>query len=212
MITDKNPALILGGGETFAFVKTGKTTCGQYAMAEAVVAAGGGPPPHIHHHANEWFYFPNGGITLMHGSTLYQEMKDIPGVTAPQESLHLETVKPGSVYYSPKQYVHGFVNNSTEPRKLTFVWTPDEDKVGISNYFLAVGQKVLDRANPPAVNPENRARYVSEGPKYEINQSAHFWEYVDSVDYNFPKMESHLDELQALLAPDIEGGKGRNCK
>jgi len=213
VITDENPLYVLGGGgEFFTFKKTGKTTCGQYAMAESMVPPGSGPPPHIHHHANEWFYFPDGGIMLMHGSNIFATMKDIPGVTAPKERLHLEVTKPGSFYYSHKQHLHGYVNNSTEPKRLISVWSNDEDKVGISSYFSAISPKVVDTSKPPIMTGPNRELYVTQGPKYEINQSAHFWEYVDSVDYNFPKTDPHLDELQALLAPDIEGGKPRICK
>lgn len=213
VIPDANPLYAIGGGgELFTFQKTGKTTCGQYAMAESVVRPGSGPPPHIHHHANEWFYFPDGGIMLMHGSNRFPTMKDIPGVTTPKERLHLEVTKPGSVYYSSKQHLHGYVNNSSAPKKMISVWSTDEDNVGISSYFSAISPKVVDALKPPTMTPQNRELYVTQGPKYEINQSAHFWEYVDSVDYNFPKMDSHLDELKALLAPDIEGGNGRKCK
>lgn len=213
VIPDANPLYAIGGGgELFTFKKTGKTTCGQYALAESVVPPGSGPPPHIHHHANEWFYFPDGDIMLMHGSNIFPTMKDIPGVTAPKERLHLEVTQPGSVYYSTKQHLHGYVNNSTQPKRIISVWSTDEDGVGISSYFSAISPKVVDPSKPPTLTPENRELYATQGPKYEITQSANFWEYVDSVDYNFPKMESHLDELQALLAPDVEGGKGRNFK
>lgn len=214
VIADPNPPIILGaGGETFTFIKTGKTTCGKYTIAEAVVPPGEGPPPHIHHYTNEWFYFPDGGITIMHGSTTYPGMQDIPGVTMPKAVFHLEKTKPGSIYYGSRYNVHGFINHSKTPKRLTFVWTPDDDKVGIYAYLKAVGQPVLDISNPPSVNPKNRELFVTQAPQYGINQSRHFWEYIDSVDYNFPKMSDlHLDELQALLAPDVEGGKPTQCK
>lgn len=213
VIPDANPLYVIGGGgELFTFSKTGKTTCGAYAMAESVVAPGSGPPPHIHHHANEWFYFPEGGIMLMHGSNLFPTMKDVPGVTTPKERIHLQVTPPGSIYYSSKQHLHGYVNSSNKPRKMISVWSTDEANIGISSYFSASSPQVIDPLKPPIITSQDRDSYVTQGPKYEINQSAHFWEYVDSVDYNFPKMDAHLDELQALLAPDLPGGKPRQCQ
>lgn len=213
VIPDPNPLYVIGGGgELMTFKKTGKTTCGNYAMAEAMVAPGGGPPPHIHHHANEWFYFPDGGIMLMHGSNRFPTMKDIPGVTVPKERIHLKVAEQGSIYYSTKQHLHGFVNNSNQPKKIISVWNTDPENVGITSYFSAISPKIVDPLKTPILTPENRELYMTQAPKYELNQSAHFWDYVDSVDYNFPKMDSHLDELENLLAPDIKGGKPRQCK
>lgn len=62
---DPNPLRILTPAkEQFTFIKTGATTCHQYTMVEAIIPPGAGPLPHIHHFTDEWFYFPEGGITL----------------------------------------------------------------------------------------------------------------------------------------------------
>jgi hypothetical protein len=214
IIPDPKPLQILGpAGELFTFVKTGATTCGQYVMAESVVPPGEGPMPHIHHYTNEWFYFPDGGITIMHSDKTFPDLNVVPGENAPKVRFHLEETAPGSLYYGERYYVHGFTNTSDAPKRLVFIWTPDDPEVGITSYFKAVGQPVLDPAHPPSVNPKNRELFVTQAPKFGINQSTGFWKYINAVDYKFPKMDQHLSEFQALLAPDVENGPSRvACK
>ena len=91
-----------------------------------------------------------------------------------------------SLFYGPRYYVHGFINNSKKPQKLIFIWTPDDAKTGITNYFKEVGQPLPDPANPPAIDPKNKALFISQAPKYGINQSSDFSQYVSSTDYKFP--------------------------
>ncbi|WP_009634001.1 cupin domain-containing protein [Synechocystis sp. PCC 7509] len=206
VIADKNPLHILGpAGERFTFVKTGATTCGKYVMAEATVPPGGGPLPHIHHYTDEWFYFPKGGLTLEMGSNTFPDLNVVPGLNAPKELLHMVKTTRRSLFYGPRYYVHGFVNNTKKPQKLVFIWTPDDAKVGITNYFKEVGQPLPDPANPPAIDPKNKALFVSQGTKYGINQSSDFYQYVNSTDYKFPTGDNHAKELLALLSPDVKG-------
>jgi hypothetical protein len=214
VIPDSDPLRILGpAGEYFTFVKTGKSTCGKYVMAEATVPSGEGPMPHIHHYTNEWFYFPDGGITIMHSDKTFPDLNVVPGQDLPKVRFHLEQTTPGSLYYGERYYVHGFVNTSDSTKRLVFIWTPDDPKVGITSYFKAVGQPLPDPDNPPPINPKNRDLFASEAPKFGINQSTSFWQYIDSVDYQFPKMDRHIEEMLTLLAPDTEGGSGSSvCK
>jgi mannose-6-phosphate isomerase-like protein (cupin superfamily) len=213
IIPDENPLKILGpAGELFTFVKTGATTCGSYVMAEAVIPPGAGPLPHIHHYTNEWFYFPDGGIVMEHGSHQFPDIKVVPGEQAPKETLHLVKTKPGDLYYGARYYVHGFFNESDKPKRLIFIWTPDDDKVGITAYFKAVGQHFTDPKQLPLSSPLSKLLFVSEAPKYGINQSSDFWQYVGGLDFDFPKMDSHTEELKKLLAPDVRGGAGRQCR
>jgi hypothetical protein len=70
---DPNPMVILGpAGEIFTFTKVGATTCGKFTIGDTVVPPTAGPPPHIHHWTDEWFYFPDGGITI------YMSEKTVP--------------------------------------------------------------------------------------------------------------------------------------
>lgn len=209
---DPNPLQILGpAGERFIFVKTGETTNGRYVMADAVVPPGGGPLPHIHHYTDEWFYFPDGGLTLEMGNNLYPDLEKVPGIKLPKERLHLVKTQPGDLFYGPRYHVHGFTNPGTEPKRLVFVWTPDTEKTGVTNYFREVGQPLPDPENPPPIDPKSKALFVSQAPKYGINQSSDFYQYVDQVDYNFPQMDNKVDELLALLAPETVEGQAKTA-
>ncbi len=217
VVADSNPLQILGpAGDRLTFIKTGATTCGSYVMAEILVPPGEGPLPHIHHYTDEWFYFPQGGMTLEMGNNAFPHINIVPGVNAPKERLHLVKTKAGSLYYGARYYVHGFVNKTNKPIKFISIWTPDDSKVGMTSFFKAVGQPILDPANPPQIDPQNKALFVSEAPKYGINISSDFWQYVSAVDYKkLPPMDNHAKELLAILAPDLKGShiKARtSCK
>ena len=209
-------SILTPAAEKFRFIKTGATTCGQYSMVEAVIPPGAGPLPHIHHRQDEWFYFPDGGLTLQMGDNLYPDIHKVPGANLPKERLHLVKTTPGSLFYSTRYHVHGFTNSGKEPKRIVFIWAPDDPVTGITNYFKAVGQPLPDPSNPPPVDPKNKALFVSQAPKYGINQSASFNQYVAKVDDNLHEMDNHANELLALLAPDLKGGQrqqgGASCQ
>lgn len=126
----------------------------------------------------------------------------VPGINAPKQMLHLVKTTPGSLFYGARFYMHGYVNNTNSPKKVITVWTPDDKKVGISNYFREVGQHILSGKIPP-INPKNKELFVSEAPKYGINQSKSFDQYVSGTDYNFPHhSDNHQQELLSLLNND----------
>ena len=85
---DANEPVVLGpAGESFNFVRTGKTTCGKYLFAKLVVPAHVGPPPHVHHWTDEWFYAPNGGFVIFMGKKKYPDLARAPGEGAPKDTL-----------------------------------------------------------------------------------------------------------------------------
>ncbi len=201
---DQNPLQLLGpAGEEFTFQKTGETTGGRYTLADILLPAGAGPLPHIHHNQDEWFYVESGTVQLEMGENAYSNLNIIPGINAPKEHLHTINATPGTLIYGPRYHVHGYTNVGTTPAKLLNIWTPS----GMENYFKEVAQPLPDPSNPPAINPENKALFVSEAPKYGINQSSSFGQYVDTVDNNLPldmAMDNHADQLVALLSPDVQ--------
>lgn len=198
---DPKPLQILGpAGERFRFIKTGETTCGKYVIAEAVIPPGTGPMPHVHTLTNEWFYTPDGGITLEIGEHPYKSITEIPGDTAPKDFLHLAQTAPGDIHYGPQYIIHGFMNQTDQPKRLTFVWAPD---AGVTEYFRSVGQPLPDYNNPPAINPKNKELFITQAPKYGINQSANFFQYIENVvpvNYAFSDTDPHLKELNELLS------------
>lgn len=196
---DPNPLQIQGpAGELFTFIKTSATTNGRYTLAEALVPPGAGPLPHIHRKENEWFYFPDGNVQLQMGDSFYPE-GSIPGTNAPRDTLHTITTTPGSLFYGPKNMIHGFTNQGETTSRIVLLWTPG----GIEEYFKTVGQIVTEPSNPPDVNPDNKTLFVSEAPRFNINQSAYFDQYIGSVDNNFPVTDNRYNELLALVAPEL---------
>ena len=206
---DPKPMIIQGpAGEIFIFTKVGATTCGKYTIADSVIPPGAGPMPHIHHWTSEWFYFPNGGIVIYMSEKTYPDVNQVPGHQLPKGKVHRYMTKPGDLIFGPRYYIHGFNNVVKDNRPLIFVWAPDK----ISYYFKEVGQLVTDPKHPPKINDRNKVLFVTQGPKYAINQSSSWGEYVDGEgDYSMKPGDNHAKELDALLANDIKG-KAKPCK
>ncbi|WP_200674598.1 MULTISPECIES: cupin domain-containing protein [unclassified Pseudomonas] len=177
----KEPIVLGPAGETIEFFQSGKTTCGRYLFAKVTVPPTVGPPPHVHHWTDEWFYAPNGGITLFMGTNQYPDLERPPGKDSPKDTLQLMTMRPKELFYGERYIVHGFVNPTDKPQELYIVWTPDTPDVSILPYFLKAGV-IKDPKNPDQKpNPLSKIRLVSMAPAYGINQSTDFWEYVDKV-------------------------------
>jgi mannose-6-phosphate isomerase-like protein (cupin superfamily) len=175
---DPFPVLVQGpAGELFNFTKIGYSTLDSFSIAYATVPPGGGPAPHIHHWTDEWFYFPEGGIVLFRSSLQYPDPSQIPnGIQLPKANMHRYHSKSGDLIYGPRFYVHGFRNEDNVTHPMIFIWSPDK----ISEYFFVVGQILTDPCKRPPVTDIMKSLFVSEAPKYGINQSSDWDEYVAS--------------------------------
>jgi mannose-6-phosphate isomerase-like protein (cupin superfamily) len=195
---DPKPMVIQGpAGEIFTFTKVGATTCGKFTIADSTIPPGAGPMPHIHHWTDEWFYFPDGGITIYMSEKTYPNLKKVPGHELPKAKVHRYRTQPGDLIYGPRFYVHGFNNDAKDNRRLIFVWQPDK----ISEYFKEVGQLVTDPKHPPKISEKNKAMFVAQGPKYGINQSSSWGQYVEGDgDYEMKPGDGHGKQLEALMS------------
>jgi mannose-6-phosphate isomerase-like protein (cupin superfamily) len=165
---------------------------GSFTITYATVPPSGGPSPHIHHWTDEWFYFPEGGIVLFSSDQQYPDPGQIPnGIQLPKANMHRYHTKSGDLIYGPRFYVHGFHNEDNVSHSLIIVWSPDK----ISQYFFEVGQILTDSCKRPPISDINKSLLVSEGPKYGINQSSPWDEYV----------ASWSDDWQPLLGMDAKG-------
>lgn len=207
---DPNPTIIQGpAGEIFRFVRTGASTCGRYLMAKASIPPGAGPLPHIHHWTDEFFVMPDGGFTLFMGVQPYPSLSLEPGRTAPKDHVSLIATKPGDVYYGPRYYIHGLVNNDQKTHEVIYIWMPDKPETSILNYFKAVGQVLASPDDPPPIDPISKIRFVTEAPRYGINQSSDFFQYVASTDVDGRPMD-HVRN-QELLDMLNAVGDGTSC-
>lgn len=195
------PELIIGPpGEQFTFTRTGRNTGNAYTMAEAMVPPGSGPLPHFHEDYDEWFYFPKGGFTLfLDPDHTYSDLSKIPNKNAPGADIQLIETKPKSLYYVPRGHVHGFYNSSDKPMPMTFVWAPER----ITQYFRDTGEEVTSFPADFKADPSRLEPFVKDAPKYGINQSQYFMQYLHSISPASQQTlaaDDHVDELKELLA------------
>jgi mannose-6-phosphate isomerase-like protein (cupin superfamily) len=198
---DPEPLRLLGpAGEQFTFLKTGATTDGSFVLAIADTPPGAGPLPHVHRNTDEWFYIAEGTVQMQMGSRAYPA-GEVPGKNAPRAVLHTMNANRGTLLYGPRNVIHGYKNIGDKPAKIITVWAPDK---GVTDYFKAVAQPLPDPDNPPPINPKNQALFVSEAPRFGIDQSAAFDQYIEKVDGKFPHIDSNKEALVKLLSKNTK--------
>ena len=174
--------LVLGpAGEVFNFIQTGESNGGKYLFSKLMVPPHVGPPPHIHHRTDEWFYAPNGGFTIFLGPNEYTDLERPPGLGVPKETLHMMEMRPRELYHVRQDYLHAFVNNTNVPQEMWLVWSPDTVETSILPYFMNAGTVVDTDEQIPEPDFLSRIRLVSMARDYGINQSADFWDFVETV-------------------------------
>jgi len=207
---DANPLIIQGpAGEIFRFIRTGASTCGRYMMAKMWVPPGGGPPPHVHHWTDEFFVMPEGGFTLFLGTQIYPTVTQEPGRNAPKDHVALVTAKPGDVYYGPRFMIHGFINNTEQTRVIYNIWMPDRPDTSILPYFKATGRMLSSPDNPPPIDPIMKILFVTEAPRYGINMSSDFFQYVADTDTDGRPMDASRNKQLMDMLTSV--GDGTNC-
>ena len=135
-----------GPGDIYTFLVTGEESGGAYFAMEALVPTGGGPPPHIHRNEDETFYVLEGEVTFRLGD---------------------ETVVagPGDFVNVPRNTVHCFRNDGSEPARIILTFTP----AGIERFFEETLDRALDPTQQPPDNIEEvTARYAAAAPRSGI--------------------------------------------
>jgi hypothetical protein len=202
----KKPFIFLapaGGYFNFVTCKKGDFV---FSMAETTVPPGMGPLPHIHHYTNEWFYAPEGGFTIFASTQVFDDVRNPPSrEKGTQTTAYLIPLDKKQTMYGPKFYTHGFINHYNITRPLTVIWIADPISPdfpykdgGIREYFTAVSQKVDDINHLPAIRDENRKLLVSEAPKFGINQSSYFLQYINRIEPHLPANFHHPENMKDL--------------
>jgi hypothetical protein len=221
----KKPLLLLGpAGERFNFVTCQKGNLA-FTMAESTVPPGMGPMPHIHHYTNEWFYAAEGGIQLYSSDKNYDSVDNPPDAAkGTLATVYLIPMKPKHVVYGPKYHIHGFNNMTTSVKPLTFVWKADPispkfdyNDGGIRAYFEAVAQRIEDPNHVPQISDKNRELFVTQAPKFGINQSFYFLQYINRVEIKIPESLHHtntiqLNEILDMIREYNSGSKEVTCR
>ena len=113
-------------GDTYTILLTGEDTGGRYTLIDMHVPPGGGPPPH-RHDFEEMFTVLDGEVEL----TFRGE--------------HM-VARAGETVNVPANAPNAFTNASGQPVRLLCLCSP----AGQENFFLAVGEPVATRTEPPA--------------------------------------------------------------
>lgn len=221
----EKPVLLLGpAGEHFSFATCQKGDL-VFTWADSTIPPGMGPMPHIHHYTNEWFYAAEGGIELFSSAVDFDNVENPPDAAkGTRTTAYLIPMQAKVPVYGPKFHVHGFNNQDKVERPLTFIWKPDPISPpfpykdgGIREYFDAVAQKIPDMDHIPAISDVNRGLFGSEAPKYGINQSFYFLQYLNHVETEIPETLKHSSnaELKEILDAVREynaGSKEVTCR
>jgi quercetin dioxygenase-like cupin family protein len=117
-------------GDTYTILLTGEDTAGRYTLIDMHVPPGGGPPPH-RHDFEEMFTVLDGEVEL----------------TFRGEQL---IARAGETVNVPANAPHAFTNASGQPARLLCMCSPP----GQENFFLAVGEPVTTRTQPPPLLDE----------------------------------------------------------
>lgn len=196
-----------------------------FSIAEAQIPPGAGPLPHVHYYIDEWFWTPKKGLELFHSTKQYPTIKEIPIIEeAGRADLYSIITEPNQIIYSPNFYVHGFVNPTRDTLPITFVWLKNDiapvfphDDGGMRDFFTEVGVRITDLNNLPQLQDSNKNAVVTQAPKYGMNQSSYFMEYVNSVNNQFPSELAQMrnDETLTKVIEAVEafnrGDKSVDC-
>jgi mannose-6-phosphate isomerase-like protein (cupin superfamily) len=198
------PTLLLQGpaGDTFEFIRTCATTGNRYTLAYSEVPPGAGPSPHVHAWADEWFYTPEGGITIQMGERIYPSIHSVPGKTAPKDVLHEIDTVPGGLYYGSRGMIHAFVNKGKKTYPVYSIWAPDD---GATAYFIAIGKRIAAVSPNAKPNPEGLLNNIKVAPRFGINYSAERMQYITSI-ATMPN--AHGDDNEAARLRILLGGGG----
>lgn len=222
----EKPALYLGAhGELFNYVTLEKDKL-VFTMAEVNIPPGKGPPAHIHHFVAEYFYAPEGGITIYASDIDHLDTTNPPSRERNnQVAVYLIPLKPKQVFCCTRHRVHGYVNHDKVDRPLTCFWKPYSDAPdfapyndgGTREFFEAVHHRVVDPNDTSSVTEKRRTHYIAESPKYAVPHSSYLLQFINRVEPEIPaalhtfKHEEELNEMLELIKECNKGNKKIIC-
>lgn len=216
----EKPALFLGAhGELFNYATLEKDGL-VFTMSEVNIPPGKGPPAHMHHFVAEYFYAPEGGITMFASDADYLDIDSPPSFEkGDQVTVYLIPLKPKQIFYSPRHRVHGYVNRDHVDRPLTCFWKPYSDAPdfkpyndgGTREFFEAVHVRVEDPNDMSSVTEKRRTHYIRESHQYAVPHSSYFLQFINRVGHDLPASLQEFqqyDELNDMIELVQEWHKG----
>lgn len=203
----EEPALYLGAhGEVFNYATLEKGPL-VFTMGEVNIPPGKGPPAHMHHFVSEFFYAPEGGITLWAADTDYLDLENPPNAQeGTQVTVYLIPLKPGQIFCSPRHRIHGYVNADPIDRPLTCFWKPYPDAPhfpkyndgGTREFFESVHHKITNTDDMSSVTEKRRAHYIAESPKFALPHSSYLLQFINRVIPEIPDTLQHQENFPEL--------------
>ncbi|MFQ8213653.1 cupin domain-containing protein [Klebsiella pneumoniae] len=132
--------------DVYTITVPGAATGGVISVTDAWVPPGGGPPPHIHVDALEIIVVLDGAITV-----------ELDG--------RHETAAAGDAAVIPPGTVHHFLNHTTTPAHLQFLFTPS----GTEEFFREAGTPAKAAYPIPIATGEENARAAEIGLRYSLH-------------------------------------------
>jgi oxalate decarboxylase/phosphoglucose isomerase-like protein (cupin superfamily) len=154
---EKNPLVFTKAtGERLTILRSPSTTCGAYTLAVVDLPPDAGPPPHIHYASEEWFYLPEGSVTMfvqVGGHEYHAGQR--PGANTPKVTLNAFALPAGQLVYAPPRMVHAFRNESQQMvRRFINVWSPGS---GMTELFQELQSSIT-----PTTSDDEAARLLEQ--------------------------------------------------
>jgi quercetin dioxygenase-like cupin family protein len=193
------PSYLWIDGEPFTFIKRGETTKGAFTIRQTDVPPGKGAPAHFHQNEDEWLYVEEGTLRITIGETDYKDAGLIPGVNAPEGTIHAYDAPEGSLIYGKQFRTHGVLNPTEETAKLKVIWAPS----GFEDIFLEPGIiPVEDFENPPEAPADYNQTIFGIANKFGLSvpelEPEQFGDVV--FDDYVINQDNHASELRAIFA------------
>lgn len=132
--------------DVYTITVPGEATGGVLSVTNAWVPPGGGPPPHIHIDALEIIVVLDGAITV-----------ELDG--------RHETATAGDAAVIPPGTVHHFLNHTTTPAHLQFLFTPS----GTEAFFREAGTPAEPACPIPIATDEDNAKAAEIGLRFSLH-------------------------------------------
>ena len=154
---ERNPLVFTKAtGERLTILRSPSTTCGAYTLAVVDLPPGAGPPPHIHYASEEWFFLPEGSVTLfVQAEDRECHAGQRPGGNAPKVTLNAFPLPAGQLVHAPPRMVHAFKNETSQTvHSFINLWA--------SGHGMAELFKELQAAITPATPHEEATRLLEQ--------------------------------------------------
>lgn len=176
-----------------------------FSIAESTPAPGGGVHPHVHHCVHEWFYAPEGGITMLYSPTPTLDVNDPPSFEkGTQQEMYLIRLQPGQGLFAPANHLHCFFNQDKVERPLRTLFiadptipSPFEDG-GVRGMFETMSEVIEGTARFSHISKDNKENMHLADLKYNTNHSLYFFQYINQLEHKTPDWLKHNGNPELL--------------